>query len=130
MGKTVALSELVKMGGTRNQLLTQISKEIWEDLLDEEITGDYFRVPPRSLQQGGRHAITNRGGFKQAEIKSSGVSIPLENLMDPRHRPFCFPSFTSSSNLCVLETGSRQQRQRCFSLCWTHTKGYAFPHFL
>ena len=38
MDNIVALSYLVKMGGTRNQLLVQISKEIWEYLLDKGIT--------------------------------------------------------------------------------------------
>ena len=38
MDKIVALSYLVKMGGTQNQLLVQISKEIWEYLMDKGIT--------------------------------------------------------------------------------------------
>ena len=44
MDNIVALSYLVKMGGTRNQLLVQISKEIWEHFLDKEIiiTAEYL----------------------------------------------------------------------------------------
>ena len=76
---------------------------------------NYCRVPPRSPQKGGRHAVANCEGFKRMEIKSSGVSKPLQILVDPRHRPFRFQSFPSSSKLCLLETGSIQQRQRCFS---------------
>ena len=49
------------------------------------------------------------------EIKSSGVSKPLQILVDPRHRPFHFQSFSSSPSLCLLETVSIQQRQGCFS---------------
>ena len=45
MCSTVALSYLVKIGGTRNQVLAQISKEIWEDLLDKGVTGSYCRMP-------------------------------------------------------------------------------------
>ena len=75
---------------------------------------NYCRVPPRSPQQGSRHAVTNREGFKRMEIKSSGVSKPLQILVDPRYRPFRFQSFPSSSSLCLLETASIQQRQGCF----------------
>ena len=46
MNNTVALY-LVKIGGTRNQVLAQISKEIWEDLLDKGVTGSYCRMPSR-----------------------------------------------------------------------------------
>ena len=40
----VALSYLVKMGGTQYQLLVHISKEIWEYLLDKgiKVTADYL----------------------------------------------------------------------------------------
>ena len=38
MHNIVALSYLVNMGSTRNQLLVQISKETWEYLLDKGIT--------------------------------------------------------------------------------------------
>ena len=61
-------------------------------------------------------------------IKFSGVSEPLQILVDPRHRPFCFKSFPPSSSLCLLEPGSIQQRQS-FQICWIHKKGYAFPPF-
>ena len=47
MNNTVALSYLVKIGGTRNQVLAQISKEIWKDLLDKGVTGSYCRMPSR-----------------------------------------------------------------------------------
>ena len=47
MNNTVALSYLVKIGGTRNQVLAQISKGIWEDLLDKGVTGSYCRMPSR-----------------------------------------------------------------------------------
>ena len=44
MDNIVALSYVVKMGGTRNQLLVQISKEIWEYLLEKgiAITAEYL----------------------------------------------------------------------------------------
>ena len=45
-----SLSYLVKIGGTRTHLLVQISKEIWEYLLDKgiTITAEYL---PRALNQ-------------------------------------------------------------------------------
>ena len=59
--------------------------------------------------------VTNREGFKQMEMKASGVSKALQVLVDPRHRYFRFQCFPSCSFLCLLETGSIQQRQGCFS---------------
>ena len=64
------------------------------------------------------------------KIKSSGVSKPLQILVDPRHRPFRFQSFPSSSSLCLLETGSIQQRQGCFSnVLDSHKRICFFPIF-
>ena len=37
MSSIVALSYLVKMGGTRNKSLTVLSKEIWDYFLSKEI---------------------------------------------------------------------------------------------
>ena len=91
---------------------------------------NYCRVPPGSLQQGGLHAVTNCEGFKQMEIKSSGVSKPLQILVDPRYRPFRFQSFPWSSNLSLLETGSIQQRQGWFSNMFDSQKRICFsPNF-
>ena len=91
---------------------------------------NYCRVPPRSPQQGGWHAVTNREGFKQEEIKSSGVSIPLQILVNSRDRPFPLQSSPSSSSLCLLETGFIQQRQECSSnLLNSHERICSSPIF-
>ena len=79
----VALSYFMKIGGTQNQLSVQISKEILEYLLEKEISITP-RIFPRSPQQKARHALTNLEGFKRVEIKSSGVSKPLQILVDPK----------------------------------------------
>ena len=73
----------MKIGGTQNQLSVQISKEILEYLLEKEISITP-RIFPRSPQQKARHALTNLEGFKRVEIKSSGVSKPLQILVDPK----------------------------------------------
>ena len=51
MDKIVALSYLVKMGGTQNQLLVQISKEIWEYLMDKGITITTEYLPGASTRR-------------------------------------------------------------------------------
>ena len=107
MNNVVALSYLMKMGGTQNKLPVQVSKEIWEYLLDKAITitAEYL---PRALN-------------KEADMPSRTVKDSSEwklnpvVLVDPRYRPFCFQSFPSSSSLCLLDTGSMQQMQGCFS---------------
>ena len=67
------------------------------------------------------------------EIKSSGVSKPLQILVDPRYRPFCFQSFPSSCSLCLLETlwklDPYSKDRDDFQMCWTHKKRYVFPPF-
>ena len=60
------------------------------------------------------------------EVKTSGVSKPLQVLVDFRHRPFCLQSFLSSCSLCPLETGSILQRQGCFQMCMTDKKRICF----
>ena len=60
------------------------------------------------------------------EVKTSGVSKPLQVLVDFRHRPFCLESFPSSCSLCPLETGSILQRQGYFQMCMTDKKRICF----
>ena len=51
MDSFVALSHLVKMGGTQDQLLVQISKEIWKYLLSKgiSVSSEYL---PGALNKG------------------------------------------------------------------------------
>ena len=91
---------------------------------------NYCRVPPRSPLQGGRHAVMNREGFKRMEIKSSGVSKPLQILVDPRYRPFRFQSFPSSSSLSLgnwIHTAKAGMPCKCVGLT---QKDMLSPHFL
>ena len=117
MDNTLAPSHFVKMENTGNQLLAQISKRNFRIFTGQ---GDHSdcRVPPRSPKQGGRHAVTNREGFKRL----------LKNLVELRYRPFCFQSTLSSFNLCGLKTGYIQQRQGCFSNEFDMRKNICFPH--
>ena len=111
--------------GRYSKSVTCIDKQGNLGILNGQRDYNYCRVPPSSPQ----HAVVNCEGFKQMEVKSSGVSKLLQVLVDFRHRPFCFQSFPSSCRLCSLETGSILQRQGCFQMCMTDKKGYAFTPF-
>ena len=67
------------------------------------------------------------------EIKSSGVSKPLQILVDPRYRPFCFQSFPSSCSLCLLETLGNwihtAKTGMIFKCVGLTKKRYVFPPF-
>ena len=121
MNNVVTLSYLMKMGGTQNQLPVQVSKEIWEYLLDKAITITAEYLPG---------ALNKEADMPSQTVKdSSEWKLNPVVLVDPRYRPFCFQSFPSNSSLFLLDTGSMQQRQGCFSNVCDSKKGYALLPF-
>ena len=127
MDNIVALSYLVKMGGT--QLLVLISKEIWEYLLEKgtTITAEYLPG-----------ALNKEAGMQSQTVKDSSKwklnAVVFQNLCKSSWTPdidlFRFQSFPSSSSLCLLETRSIQQRQGCSSnVLESHEMICFFPIF-
>ena len=128
MDNIVALSYLVKMGGTRNQLLVQISKEIWEYLLDKgiTITAEYL---PGALN-------------READMQSRTVKDSSEWKLNPVvFQNLCKSWWTPDIDLFASRVSHQvpayvswkldpySKGRDAFQMRWTHTKGYAFPPF-
>ena len=64
MHNIVALSYLVKMEGTQTQFLIQISKEIWEYLLDKGITITAEYLPGAFNKEAYMQSRTVKGSSK------------------------------------------------------------------
>lgn len=75
----VALTYLVNMGGTSNSKMTQLSKEIWEFLLNKGITITVEHLPGVQIVQAERR-----------EIGSSCFSETMQSKGLARHRSVCF----------------------------------------
>ena len=75
---TTALSYLVIMGGTRSKTLTQISKEIWQYLLQEKNTLK-GRMDPKQEKFSGRLGIQECKGSLGMDSKASSFSKNMQN---------------------------------------------------
>ena len=126
MDNITALSYLVKMGGTRNQLLVQISKEIWEYLLDKgiTITAEYL---PGALN-------------READMQSRTVKESSEWKLNPAvFQNLCKSWWTPDIDLFASRVSHQvpayfswkldpyRKGRDAYQMRWTHTKGYAFP---
>lgn len=81
---------------------------------------NYCKVSPRSSEQVGQHAVTNREGFRQVEIKNGGT------------RDIDYFHFRVSHQVTThvsWRLDPYRKGRDAFQMCWTHKKGYAFPHF-
>ena len=126
MDNIVALSYLVKMGDTRIQLLVQISKEIWEYLLGKEITitGEYLPG-----------ALNKEADMQSRTVKDSSEwklnTVVFQNLCKSWWTPdidlFASTVFHQVPAYVYWKLDPYSKRRDAFQMCWTHTKGYAFP---
>ena len=128
MDNIVALSYLMKIGGTRNQLLVQISKEIWEYLLDKEIT-----ITAKYLL-----GALNKGADMQSRtVKDSSKwklnPVVFQNLYKSWWTPDIdiFASRISRHVPAYVpwKPDPYSKGRDAFQMCWAYTKGYAFPPF-
>ena len=120
------------MGGTKNQELTAISKEIWQYLLKRKITitAEYLT---RVNECRGRQGIQANQGFKGMETKPNNLHEIVSNKGNSRDGSVCFEGITPITPLHILENRPSQSRQACFlgylwypgltNLCML------FPHF-
>ena len=128
MDNIVALSYLVKMGGTRNQSLVQISKKIWEYLLNKGITNTAEYLPGTLNKEADMQSrtVTDSSEWKLNPVK-------LQNLSKSCWTPDIDVSASRVSHQvppyvsCKLDPYSKGRD--AFQMCWTHTKGYAFLSF-
>ena len=128
MDNMVALSYLVKMGGTQNKNLTLLSKEIWEYLIAKEITitAEYL---PGSLN-------------KEADFQSRAVKDSSEWKLNPEiFQKICKEWETPDVDLFASRVSHQlptymswkldpfSKGKDAFQSSWTHMRGYAFPPF-
>ena len=128
MDNIVALSYQVKMRGTRNQLLVQISKEIWEYLLDKgiTITAEHFAG-----------ALNKEANMQSQTVKNSSEWKLNQVVFQKLCKSWLTPDidlFTSRVSHQVPANVSWKldpysKGRDAFQMCWTHTKGYAFFSF-
>ena len=96
MDNVVALLYLIKMGGTRNKVLSQLSKEIWDYLIKNKmITAEYL---PGKIN-------------KKADFQSQNMKDSSKWKLNPVvFKKTCHWWGTSRSSLFVVETRPSQQR--------------------
>ena len=128
MDSIVALSYLVKMGGTRNKSLTVLSKEICDYLLSKEITITAEYLPgllnvetdtqSRTVRYASEWKLNPR--IFQKIYKYRGT--PEINLFASRisHQ---LPTYIS------WKLDLHSHGRDAFQISWTNKKGYAFPPF-
>ena len=102
-----ALSYLLKMEGTKNPDLMQISKEIWEFLLRQGITITVKHLP------GNLNCKADWESYHQKN-SSEWKLVPSDFLQDlsnigeeTKNRPVCFKVVKSTSTLLLLKAGSQ-----------------------
>ena len=128
MDSIVALTYLVKMGGTHSEKLSLLSKEIWEYLLKQgiTITAEYL---PGVLNQ-------------EADKESRNVRDSSEWKLKPQiFQKICSLRGTPDMDLFASRISHQVPAYRswkldpfskgrdAFQTRWTHMKGYAFPPF-
>ena len=125
---TAALSYIVKMGGTRNDLMLEIAKEIWQYLMSKQITLTAEYIPTElnkiadwesrnwtdssewKLNESCFQKICKAFGKPDIDLFASRISHQLPKYMSWRPDP----------GSCAVD--ALQQS-------WTHRALYAFPPF-
>ena len=128
MDNMTALSYLMKMGGTKNQELTAISKEIWQYLLKRKITITAEYLPGSMNVEADRESRQTRDssewklnptifmklcqirGTPEVDLFASRVSHQLPHYISWKIDPF-------------------SQGRDAFQISWAHKFVYAFPPF-
>jgi len=128
MDNVAALTYLKKMGGTKSQMLTTISKQIWGYLLDHQITITVEYLP----------GVLN----VEADRMSRNVRDSSEWKLNPHvFRRICRARGTPSTDLFASRLTNQvplyfswkldpySQGQDALQTSWSQVRGYAFPPF-
>ena len=114
MDNQAALAYLVKMGGTRNLLMIQEAKEIWEFCLANQITltAEYLAGTSREMKNSSSKWILNKLIFQKL-IQALGP------MFAPRlcHEISKYISWQRDSQAWMVDE---------FQIHWIHLKAYAF----
>ena len=126
---TVALSCILKMGSTKNEILTKYAKRIWEYLLREEImiTVEYLPGALNKIADAESRKGVDRSEWKLnplifREICKQFQFQPLIDLFASRHSYQLTPFMSWKADPYTLAVDAMQQR-------WAQRKPYAFPPF-
>ena len=105
IGNTTTLSYLVKMGGTKNNYLIELAKEMWKYLLLHGIT-----ITAEYLQS----SINVEAEWKlKVETPSTSTSEKLSDQRKTRDGCFCFLTVSTTSTVYCMETKSMQSGNGC-----------------
>jgi len=123
-----ALSYLVKMGGTKSLVLTQLSKELWEFILAQGITITAEHLPGKlNVEADTQSRMVN----DSSEWKLS--PIVFNKLCQQRGVPSIdlFASRTSHQvpRYMSWKLDPYSQGRDAFQIMWKHLEAYAFPPF-
>ena len=105
LDNTTALAYLMKMGGTRNLNLINLSQEIWNYLLNRQITITF------DSGQG----VSSDERFQRVEIEQENFSQDCLMFQVAGDRSVRVNSVASASSLHFLETGPIQSQSGCLS---------------
>ena len=110
MDNKIALSYLVKMGGTHNKDTLGLSKQIWDYLQSKKIT---IRVPTRSFECDSRLRVPQFSRQERLETLPRSVCKNLSEIRYSQYRPFCIPDVSSTSSLHGQEARSGKSGNQC-----------------
>ena len=110
MDNKIALSYLVKMGGTHNKDTLGLSKQIWYYLQSKKIT---IRVPTRSFECDSRLRVPQFSRQERLETLPRSVCKNLSEIRYSQYRPFCIPDVSSTSSLHGQEARSGKSGNQC-----------------
>ena len=105
MDNMTALSYLFKMGGTGNQILVDLSKQIWNYLISKQITITAEHLSG-ILNVEADQESRNVKGLKRVETKSEGLQKTLLANRSAKGRSICLQGFSATSKVCDMEGGS------------------------
>ena len=128
MDNITALCYLKKMGGTRCQILTEISKEIWKYLLDHQITITVEYLP------GVLNIIADKMSRSVKDLSEWMLNPKVFQILCKARGIPCTDLFASRLTHQVpvyyaWKIDPYSRGQDAFQACWTHLRGYAFPPF-
>ena len=110
MDNKIALSYLVKMGGTHNKDPLGLDKQIWDYLQSKKIT---IRVPTRSFECDSRLRVPQFSRQERLETLPRSVCKNLSEIRYSQYRPFCIPDVSSTSSLHGQEARSGKSGNQC-----------------
>ena len=124
----VALTYLLKMGGSQNLKLDQLTKEIWDHLLQcwITLTAEYLQQTERDSRLGVNTQLELLGN----ETSSPVISENFSTEGNSRDRSICFQIISSDQDLLFVEARSIEQSSRCLPTKLVPQESFCFSPIL